>query len=98
VSTADAGRVIGLATILAGAASALAVVASGWLSDRIGRRRVFVLFGNGVLETGDILLLVSPTVPIALAIGLAGYPGVFVVSMLGAVGCSVAIALIRSVR
>lgn len=154
VSTADAGRVIGVATILAGAASALAVVTSGWLSDRIGRRRVFVLFGNGVLVTGDILLLVSPTVPIALvaavlfgvglglsiscgralasevlpdpdgaaatglgvlntaasigqasapaiaalAIGLAGYPGVFVVSMLGAVGCSVAIALIRSVR
>lgn len=154
VGTDEAGRVIGLATILAGLASAITVVASGWLSDRVGRRRVFVLVGNGVLVAGDLLLLAAPVVSVALvaavlfgvglglsiscgralasqvlpdprdgaatglgvlstaasigqaaapaiaaaAIGVAGYPGVFVTSILGALGCSVAIGLVRSVR
>ena len=154
VPTAEAGRVIALATILASVASALTVVASGWLSDRLGRRRVFILVGNAVLILGNVLLLVSPTVPVALvtavlfgiglglsiscgralasqvlpdqergaatglgilntaaaigqaaapvaaglAIGIGGYPAAFLTSIVGAVGCSIAVALIRTVR
>lgn len=154
VPLAESGRIIALATILAGAASAVTVVLSGWLSDRVGRRRPFILIGNAVLILGDVLLLVSPTVPAALvtavlfgiglglsiscgralasqvlpdpeygaatglgilntaaslgqaaapaiaalAIALGGYPGTFVASILGAVGCSIAIVLVRSVR
>lgn len=134
--------------------SAVTVVVSGWLSDRVRRRRVFILVGNAVLVAGDVLLLVAPSVPVALvtaalfgvglglsiscgralasqvlpdpdggaatglgilntaasigqaaapavaglAIGLGGYPAVFVTSIVGAIGCSIAIALVRSVR
>jgi MFS family permease len=148
VTTAEAGRVIGLATILAGAASAITVVLSGWLSDRLGRRIPFIVAGNAVLVAGDILLLVSPTVPVALvaatlfgiglglsiscgralasevlpdpeggaatglgllstaasagqaaapalaafAIGVGGYPALFILSIAGAVGCSIAVS------
>lgn len=154
VPIAQAGRVIGVATILAGGASALTVLVGGWLSDRLGRRRVFVIVGNAALVVGDVLLLASPTVPVALvtsvlfgvglglsiscgralasqvlpdqqhgaatglgilntaasvgqalapaitafAIGIAGYPGAFATSILGAVGCSIAVVFIRSVR
>lgn len=154
VTTVEAGHVIAQATLLAGAASALTVLGSGWLSDKVGRRRPFILVGNAALIGGDILLLLSPTVPMALAtavlfgiglglsiscgralasqvlpdpaggaatglgilntagavgqaaapaigaiaIGLAGYPAAFITSIVGAVGCSIAIALIRSVR
>lgn len=154
LTTAGAGRVVGLATILAGIASALAVVLSGWLSDRVGRRIPFIVAGNAVLVAGDLLLLASPTVPVALvaavlfgvglgfsiscgralasevlpdpdggaatglgllntaaaagqaaapaiaalAIGIGGYPAVFVVSIVGAVGCSLAVVFIRSRR
>lgn len=154
VPTREAGGIIALATLLAGATSAVTVLASGWLSDRVGRRRPFLLAGNGALILGDLLLLASPTVPVALvtavlfgvglgvsiscgralasqvlpdpargaatglgilstaasvgqaaappltaaAIAVAGYPGAFVVSILGAAVCSVAIILVRSVR
>ena len=154
VPEAEAPRVMALAAVLAGAASAVSVVAGGWLSDRIGRRLPFIVAGNAVLIVGDVLLLLAPSVPTAfatavlfgiglglsiscgralasdvlpvplggaatalgtlstaaavgqiaapaigaLAIGIAGYPGAFVVSIVGAIACSVAVALVRSVR
>ncbi len=154
VPKVEAARLIGLATVLGGAAALASVIVGGWLSDRIGRRRLFMLIGNAVLVAGDLLLLAWPTVPAALvtavlfgiglglstscgralaslvlpdqaraagaglgvlntaanlgqaaapaigglAIGWGGYPAVFVTSIVGAVACSVAVALVKTVR
>jgi len=62
VPKGDAAKLIGLATALGGVAAALAVLLGGWLSDRLGRRRPFVLIGGGALVIGDLLVLLSPTV------------------------------------
>lgn len=150
----EAAKVVGLLTVIAGIASAVSVVAGGWLSDRLGRRRLFLYVGNAALIGGDVLLLAWPTVPVAIAaaglfgvglglaiacgralasqvlpdpergaaaglgmlataantgqaiapaigafaIGLAGYPAAFVVSIAGAVLCTIAVAFVRSVR
>ncbi len=115
---------------------------------------MFLLIGSGALICGDLLLLLRPSVPIAIvaaalfgiglglaiscgralasqvlpapergaaaglgtlataanigqaaapvigafAIGLGGYPAAFVVSIAGAVLCSIAVSLVRSVR
>jgi MFS family permease len=39
------------------------VVLGGWLSDRSGRRRAFIVAGNAAIIAGDALLLVWPSVP-----------------------------------
>lgn len=66
VPVGEAPRLVGLITIVAGIASALSVVGGGWLSDRIGRRRPFLLVSSGVIVLGDLLLLLWPTVAAAL--------------------------------
>lgn len=152
--TAEAAGLVAAATVLGSATAGLSVVIGGWLSDRVGRRRLFILVGNAVIIAGNILLLASPTPPIVLvtgalfgvglglsiscgralasqvlpdptggaagglgllstaanigqaaapvigafAIGLGGYPAALVTSIAGAVLCSVAIALVRTVR
>jgi MFS family permease len=63
VPAADAARMVALATALGSVAAAISVVGGGWLSDRIGRRRVFIMIGNGAIIAGNLLLLVRPTVP-----------------------------------
>jgi MFS family permease len=149
-----AARQVALAVVLGSAAAAVSVIAGGWLSDRTGRRRPFIIVGNGALIGGNLLLLAWPTVPAvmvmavlfgtglglsiscgralasqvlpdqdagaavglgtlstaanvgqaiappiaALAIGLGGYPAVFLVSITGSLISLVAIALVRSVR
>ncbi|WP_431311837.1 MFS transporter [Pseudolysinimonas kribbensis] len=60
VPTGDAGRLIGLATVLGGAAALVGVLLGGWLSDRLRRRRLFLLIGSAALLLGDLLLLASP--------------------------------------
>ncbi|GAA2073233.1 MFS transporter [Pseudolysinimonas kribbensis] len=67
VPTGDAGRLIGLATVLGGAAALVGVLLGGWLSDRLRRRRLFLLIGSAALLLGDLLLLASPSVPSVLA-------------------------------
>ncbi|HEY4224740.1 MAG TPA: MFS transporter [Pseudolysinimonas sp.] len=150
----DAAQLIGLATVLGGAGALISVFLGGWLSDRLRRRRLFLLIGNGALIAGDLALLVSHTVPAALitatlfglglglsiscgralasqvlpdqadgaaaglgvlntaanvgqavappigalAIGLGGYPGALLTSIVGAIVCSVAVALVKTVR
>jgi MFS family permease len=152
--TVEAAGLIGLATALGSVATAISVILGGWLSDRIRRRRLFILVGNGVIGVGDLLLLASPTVSAGLAaaalfgigfglsiscgralasevlpnpeggaatglgmlstaanvghavapaigaaaIAVGGYSGVFVTSIVGAIGCSIAIVLLRTVR
>ncbi len=154
VPTAPAARFVATAVVLGSVAAALSVIVGGWLSDRLRRRRVFILVGNAALIAGNLLLLVWPTVPTvmvmavlfgtglglsiscgralasqvlpdqrsgaavglgtlstaanvgqalappiaALAIGICGYPAVFLVSIAGSIISWVAVAWVRSVR
>jgi MFS family permease len=59
----EAARMVGLATALGSVAAAISVIGGGWLSDRLARRRLFILIGNGAIVAGDVLLLARPTVP-----------------------------------
>lgn len=63
VPKADAARMVALATALGSIAAAVFVLGGGWLSDRLVRRRLFILIGNGLIVGGDVLLLVRPAVP-----------------------------------
>ena len=60
---AEAARTVALATALGSAAAAVSVAVGGWLSDRLGRRRLFILLGNAAIIAGDVLLLARPAVP-----------------------------------
>jgi MFS family permease len=66
VTKDQAGPLVGLATLLGGGAALLSVLLGGWLSDRLGRRRLFLLIGNGALIAGAAALLISHTVAAAL--------------------------------
>ena len=150
----EAAKVVALLTIVAGVTSAISVILGGWLSDRLGRRRVFLLIGNVAIIGGNVLLLLSPTPQTAIAtaalfgcglglaiacgralasqvlpsqehgaavglgtlstaanagqaaapalgaiaIGIGGFPALFIVSVAGALLCSIAVMLIKSVR
>lgn len=59
----DAARMVAVATVSGSAAAAVTVIGGGWLSDRLGRRRLFILVGNGAIIAGDLLLLIRPTAP-----------------------------------
>lgn len=59
----EAARMVALATALGSIAAAISVICGGWLSDRVGRRRLFILFGNGAIIAGNVVLLVRPAVP-----------------------------------
>jgi MFS family permease len=63
----EAGRLIGLATVLGGGAALVSVVLGGWLSDRLHRRRLFLLLCSTALLLGDLLLLVFPSAASLLA-------------------------------
>jgi MFS family permease len=63
VSAAAAAPLVALATALGSAAAAVFVLLGGWLSDRTGRRRAFIVAGNAAIIAGDALLLVWPSVP-----------------------------------
>lgn len=58
----DAARMVAVATVSGSAAAAVTVIGGGWLSDRLGRRRLFILVGNGAIIAGNLLLLIRPTV------------------------------------
>lgn len=152
--TGPAARTVAVAVGVGSLAAALSVILGGWLSDRMRRRRVFIVVANAALVGGNLLLLVWPSVPTviamavlfgiglglsiscgralasqvlpdqrsgaavglgtlstaanvgqalappvaALAIGIGGYPAVFLVSIAGSVISWVAIAFVRSVR
>lgn len=154
VPTPRAAQLVAVAVVLGSVAAAISVIAGGWLSDRLARRRLFILLGNCSLIAGNLLLLVWPSVPTvmamavlfgtglglsiscgralasqvlpdqqagaaaglgtlstaanigqalappiaALAIGVGGYPAVFLVSIAGSLISLVAVALVRSVR
>ena len=62
LSTAKAGDVIGLATVIFGLLAAVAVIIAGPLSDRIGRKKPFVIGAPLLVGIGLIPLLVTPSV------------------------------------
>ncbi len=55
-TTLEERRWSGRRRCVAGAASATTVLGGGWLRDRLGRRRLFLLIGSGALICGDLLL------------------------------------------
>ncbi|MHA6630475.1 MFS transporter [Pseudonocardia sichuanensis] len=59
---AEANGAIGLLSLAGLASTIVAVPLSGWLSDRVGRRKVFVYAGSVVLAAGLTVPLVMPTV------------------------------------
>ncbi|CAN5359025.1 MFS transporter [soil metagenome] len=56
-----AARMVAVATALGAVAAAISVIGGGWLSDRLGRRRLFILIGNGAIVAGNVVLLVRAT-------------------------------------
>lgn len=70
VPTPRAAQLVAVAVVLGSIAAAVSVIAGGWLSDRVRRRRVFILVGNGALIAGNLLLLLWPTVPTVMAMAV----------------------------
>lgn len=58
--TAEAGRVVGLATLLVGVLSAVSVIVAGVLADRLGRLKPVVGGAPVLLALGLVPLLVAP--------------------------------------
>jgi MFS family permease len=61
MTLAEANGAIGLLSLAGLATTLVAVPLSGWLSDRLGRRKVFVYAGSLFLAVGMFVPLVMPT-------------------------------------
>jgi MFS family permease len=61
-TTADAGKTIGFATLLFGGLAIVAVIIAGPLSDRLDRRKPFVIGAPLLIGVALIPLLVAPSV------------------------------------
>lgn len=59
--TAEAGRMVGLATLLVGVLAVVAVIVAGLLSDRLHRRKPFVIGAPLLLAVGLAPLLAAPS-------------------------------------
>ncbi|MCR6488460.1 MFS transporter [Amycolatopsis sp. OK19-0408] len=59
---ATANRTIGLLSLASLATTLVSIPLSGWLSDRLGRRKIFVYFASVTLAAGLLVPLVAPTV------------------------------------
>ncbi|MFD1938297.1 MFS transporter [Nonomuraea mangrovi] len=64
----EAGRVVGLATLLVGALSAVSVVVAGVLSDRLGRLKPVVGGAPVLLAAGLVPLLAAPSLATGLVL------------------------------
>jgi MFS family permease len=67
-----------MATISAGgiAAAMLGALGGGFLSDRLGRRRIFVLLGAGVFSAGAVLMALTANVPVIVVGSIMGNLGI----------------------
>ncbi|MFJ1761280.1 MFS transporter [Amycolatopsis sp. NPDC088138] len=73
LSTADAGRVVGLATLLVGVLSAVSVIVAGVLADRLGRLKPVVGGAPVLLALGLVPLLAAPSLATELVFfGIVG--------------------------
>ncbi|MEV7393259.1 MULTISPECIES: MFS transporter [unclassified Streptomyces] len=59
---ADANKSIGLLSLASMIATLVSIPLSGWLSDRLGRRKIFVYVASVVLAAGLLVPLLTPTV------------------------------------
>lgn len=62
----DATANLGLLVLLYGATTVLTTVVVGWWSDRIGRRKVFVIWSGLLVGTSSLVLGVAQTWPAAV--------------------------------
>ncbi len=60
---------IGMVTVVGGVGVVVAVVIGGWLSDKLGRRRPFLLAACGLVAVVDVVVFLVPTVPGIFALG-----------------------------
>ncbi|WP_206068747.1 MFS transporter [Nonomuraea composti] len=61
-------------------AAVLGAIGGGFLSDRLRRRRVFVLLGGCVFAAGAVIMALSPSVPLIMAGAILGNFGIGVFS------------------
>ncbi|PJJ62186.1 Na+/melibiose symporter-like transporter [Compostimonas suwonensis] len=61
VGPAEAAELVGRATVVGGAGVVVAVLAGGWLSDRLGRRKPFILVACALVVGANVIPLVMPT-------------------------------------
>ncbi|MET7334705.1 MFS transporter [Nonomuraea sp. NPDC005650] len=76
-------EVAGTVAVLGGGgivAAMLGAIGGGFLSDRLRRRRVFVLVGSGIFATGAVVMALSPSVPVIMAGAILGNLGIGVFS------------------
>ena len=78
----SAAGLVGLCVAIGGALMLVAILAAGWLSDRVGRRSPFLLAACAADAAGTVILLVAPSVP-----------AVFVYTVLHAIGTGIYIVI-----
>jgi MFS family permease len=64
--------VLGIGGVVTGIAGA---IGGGFLSDRLKRRRIFVLIGTAIFAGGAVLLAVAPSMPLIITASLLGTLG-----------------------
>lgn len=85
--TAEASRLVGLVTLIGGAAMLVSITLGGWISDRVGRRPPFVVGAGLALAAALVIPLVWPVAP-----GLLLFAVLQGVGSGLAVGCGTALA------
>jgi MFS family permease len=83
----EAVGLVGRATVVGGVGVVVAVLAGGWLSDRLGRRKPFVLVACALVVAANVIPVLSPTTEgiLVLAACLGGAMGL-------AIACGTALA------
>lgn len=87
VGESEAPGLVGQVTVVGGAGVLIAVVFGGWLSDRLGRRKPFLVAACLLVAIANIVPLIAPSLPGIIA--LAGALG-FALGL--AIACGTALA------
>jgi MFS family permease len=89
-------------TAVYGLVTVVTAFVGGWWSDRVGRRKVFVIWSGLIAAAALVLFAFVPTLPAAyvgavvLGLGL-GYPGLYLLAAAVSILGSVLVRRIRSV-
>ncbi|WP_022887278.1 MFS transporter [Glaciibacter superstes] len=70
VGPVDAAGLVGRATVVGGMGVVVAVVAGGWLSDRLGRCKPFILMACALVAAANVFPLLWPTTEGILALAV----------------------------
>ncbi len=87
VGEEEAAVLVGVAAVIGGAGLLVAVLLGGWLSDRLGRRRPFLVAAGLAVVAALAVPLLSPTVP-----GILALAGVLGASLGLSIACGTALA------